>query len=156
IKGLPHEFLVFVVDHKTPIDERKWAQKFVATQKGTSSWHQSIEYDKGMLKTEQTGKGPGPKLAGHEYTLQNIKKYDGVCDQQADCVAGVGKSLGQPSVYVSGESSYRGRHAWVMWVSVLKSSKDGLRFNLVSDGRTRGFERDAFYVGFVHEPQTGR
>ena len=29
-----------------------------------------------MLETEQNGgKGPGPKLAGHDYTLQNIKKY---------------------------------------------------------------------------------
>ena len=158
VKALPREFLAFVVDNKTPIEERKWAQRFVATQKGTSSWHQSIAYDKGMLETEQTGKGPGPKLAGHEYTLANIKKYGGVCAQQADFVARVGKSLGQPSVYISGESSYRGRHAWVMWVTPLKQAKgtDSTRFALISDGRTRGFEKDAFYVGELTDPQTGR
>ena len=158
LKVLPREFLAFVVDNKTPIEERKWAQRFVATQKGTSSWHQSIAYDKGMLQTEQTGKGPGPKLAGHEYTLANIKKYGGVCAQQADFVARVGKSLGQPTVYISGESSYRGWHAWVMWVAPLKQAKgkDGTRFTLVSDGRTRGFEKDAFYVGHLTDPQTGK
>jgi tetratricopeptide (TPR) repeat protein len=109
-----------------------------------------------MLKTEQTGKGPGPKLAGHDYTLENLKRYGGVCAQQADFVARVGKSLGQPTVYVSGESSYRGWHAWVMWVNVIKSGKEKIRFELVSDGRTRGFERDAFYTGWIYDPQTGQ
>jgi hypothetical protein len=159
VKGLPREFLAFVIDHRTPIEERQWAQKFVQKTKGISSWHQDIAYDHGMLKTEKTGMGPGPKLAGHEYSLQNIKKYGGVCAMQADFVARVGKSVGQPSVYVSGESSYRGWHAWVMWVAVTRPSKDkekdSLKFTLVSDGRTRGFEKDAFYVGNLNDPQTG-
>ena len=157
IKVLPWEFLVFVVDHKTPIEERKWAQSYVKGRRSkVSSWHQDIAYDHGMLQTEITGKGPGPKLAGHEYTLANIKRYGGVCAEQADFVARVGKSLGQPSMYVSGESSYRGWHAWVMWVNVLKAGKDRVSFSLVSDGRTRGFERDAFYVGRLNDPQTGQ
>lgn len=161
LKLQPREFLTFVVDNRTPIEERKWAQQFVATQKGTSSWHQSVPYDKGMLETEQNGgKGPGPKLAGFDYSLANIKKQGGVCAQQADFVARVGKSLGQPTVYVSGESSYRGWHAWVMWVSVAKPTKDkekeGVKFALTSDGRTRGFEKDAFYVGHLRDPQTGK
>jgi hypothetical protein len=156
IKVLPWEFLVFVVDHKTPLEERKWAQTYVKSRRGKmSSWHQDIAYDHGMLKTEQTGKGPGPKLAGHEYTLANIKRYGGVCAQQADFVARVGKSIGQPTMYVSGKSSYRGWHAWVMWVSVVKAGKDSVRFSLVSDGRTRGFEKDAFYVGHLTDPHTG-
>ena len=157
LKVLPWEFLVFVVDHKTPIEERQWAQQYVASRRGrVSSWHQDIAYDHGMLNTEQTGKGPGPKLAGHEYTLANIKRYGGVCAQQADFVARVGKSVGQPTMYVSGESSYRGWHAWVMWVSVGKAGASGVRFSLVSDGRTRGFERDAFYVGHLTDPHTGK
>jgi hypothetical protein len=160
IKVLPWEFLVFVVDHTTPLKERKWAQQYVLTRRGrVSSWHQDIAYDHGMLQTERTGKGPGPKLAGHDYTLENIKRYGGVCAQQADFVARVGKSLGQPSMYVHGKSSYRGWHAWVMWVSVGKpgkAGKDRVRFDLVSDGRTRGFEKDAFYVGHLTDPQTGR
>jgi hypothetical protein len=157
LKVLPWEFLVFVVDHKTPIAERKWAQSYVLSRRGkVSSWHQDIAYDHGMLKTEQTGKGPGPKLSGHEYTLANIKRYGGVCAQQADFVARVGKSVGQPSMYVSGESSYRGWHAWVMWVTVLKAGKDKVKFALISDGRTRGFERDAFYVGHLTDPHSGK
>src|SRR5262249_60159753 len=87
LKVLPREFLAFVVDPRTPLDERKWAQQFVASQKGTSSWHQSVPYDKGMLETERNGgQGPGPKLAGQDYTLANVKKYGGVCAQQADFV----------------------------------------------------------------------
>jgi hypothetical protein len=157
IKQLPWEFLLFVVDHRTPVEERKWAQNYVKTRRGkVSSWHQDVPYDKGMLQTEVTGKGPGPKLAGQEYTLANIKRCGGVCAQQADFVARVGKSVGQPSMYVSGESSYRGWHAWVMWVNVFKAGKDSpVRYSLVSDGRTRGFERDLFYVGYLTDPQTG-
>lgn len=158
VKPLPWEFLLFVIDHKTPFPERRWAFKYFASQRGrVTSWHKDVPYDKGMLQTEQTGKGPGPKLTGHEYTLENIKRYGGVCAQQADFVARVAKSLGQPTVYVSGESSYRGWHAWVMWVTVVKPGKDNkVRFNLVSDGRTRGFERDAFYTGWITDPQTGQ
>jgi hypothetical protein len=157
IKVLPWEFLTFVVDHRTPIKERLWARKYFLGRRGkVSSWHQDVAYDHGMLKTELTGKGPGPKLAGHEYTLENLKRYGGVCAQQADFVTRVGKSLGQPSMYVAGESSYRGWHAWVMWINVVKSGKDRVRFSLVSDGRTRGFERDAFYTGWLHDPQTGQ
>lgn len=156
-KGLPWEFLVFLVDHKTPLKERKWAQKYFLSRRGTvSSWYQEVPYDHGMLETERLRVGPGPKLRGREYTLENIKRYGGVCAQQADFVARVGKSLGQPTVYVGGESSYRGRHAWVMWVQVSKSAKDKVRFTLVSDGRTRGYERDAFYTGTLKDPQTGR
>src|SRR5262249_46115838 len=52
VKQLPWEFLVFVVNHKTPISERKWAQKYVASRRATvSSWHQDIPYDNGMLRT---------------------------------------------------------------------------------------------------------
>jgi hypothetical protein len=162
---LPWEFLVYVVDHKTPIAERKWAHKYYLSRRGkVASWHQDIKYDKGMLEYEQSkGKrGRPPALSGHAYTLENIKKCGGVCAQQADFAARVGKSLGQPSMYVAGESSYRGWHAWVMWVQVAKpagskapAAGGKVRFTLVSDGRTRGFERDLFYTGWVTDPQTG-
>jgi hypothetical protein len=158
-RQLPWEFLAYVVDHKTPLEERKWAQKYYLSRRGkVSSWHQDIRYDKGMLEYERSrgARGKPPALSGHAYTLQNIKKFGGVCAQQADFAARVGKSLGQPSMYVSGESSYRGWHAWVMWVQVIKAAGGKVRFTLVSDGRTRGFERDAFYTGWVTDPQTGQ
>jgi hypothetical protein len=157
-KQLPWEFLTFVVDHRTPTAEREWAQKYYQTGKGRiASWHQDVPYDHDMLKGERDkASGLQPHLAGRDYTLVNIRNHGGVCAQQADFAARVGKSVGIPSVYCWGESSYRGLHAWWMYVQIQSVGKDQIRFNLVSDGRVRGFVKDQFYTGFVVDPQTGQ
>lgn len=154
----PWEFLIFVIDHNTPLKERAWSFEFLQSAKGTvKSWHQSVPYDMDMLNGEIT-KDPSlkPKLSGKEYTLQNIKQYGGVCAQQADFAARVAKSLGAPAAYCWGESSYRGLHAWWMHVHVTSATKDEIKFSLVSDGRYEGFQLDAFYTGKVNDPQTGK
>ncbi len=153
---LPWEFLIFVVDHKTPLEERKWAQSYYLESKA-KSWHKDVPYDHGMLKAEQMKLTDLlPKLADRDYTLANILKYGGVCAQQADFAARVAKSCAIPAVYCSGESSYRGRHAWWMYVQLLSAKTDPLQFTLNSDGRFVGFIKDAFYTGNVLNPHTGK
>jgi hypothetical protein len=101
---LPWEFLVFVVDHPTPLAERKWAQQYYQTNRASKSWHQDVPYDRDMLQAEKA-RGAGdvrPKLQGHDYTLSNIHKFGGVCAMQADFAAHVGKSVGVPAVYCWG------------------------------------------------------
>jgi hypothetical protein len=158
---LPWEFLVFVVDHPTPLVERGWAQTYFKTNRGLKSWHQDVPYDRGMLKAEMNkGKGgtaPEPQLKDREYTLSNLRKYGGVCAQQADFAARVAKSVGVPAVYCTGESAYRsGGHAWCMYVKVHKATPASLQFTVSSDGRYIGFIKDAFYTGKVRDPQTGQ
>jgi hypothetical protein len=156
VRRLPWEFLVFVVDHRTPLDERQWAQAYYKTNAGRRSWHQDVPYDHDMLGAErgQGSTGLRPRLQGKDYTLPNIKKYGGVCAMQADFAARVAKSVGVPAVYCSGKSAHRGWHAWWMYVHLDRVGGRRIRFRLVSDGRFEG--EDLFYTGQVTDPQTGR
>ena len=100
LRYMPWEFLVFLIDHRTPAAERKWAQQYYFTHRATKSWHQDVPYDHDMLKAEMTkDTGLHPKLQGHDYTLRNIKEYGGVCAEQADFAARVAKSVGVPAVF---------------------------------------------------------
>jgi hypothetical protein len=158
LRWLPWEYLVFVVDHRTPLDEREWAQKYYQTARRTvKSWHQDVPYDMNMLRGEQDpASGLKPRLAGKPYTLANIRKEGGVCAQQADFASRVAKSVGVPAVFCWGKSAYRGLHAWWMFVQIQSATKEHIRFSLVSDGRIQGFEKDQFFFGNVIDPQTGQ
>ena len=156
-EALPWEFLVFVVDHTTPVEERLWAQEFVRKSKGrVKSWHQAVPYDHDMLNGERT-RNPDlkPKLTGKEYTLANLLEHGGVCAHQADFAARVGKSVGIPAVYCGGKSAYRGSHAWWMFANVAKGRGEKLDVQLRSDGRFEGFAKDQFFTGTLTDPKTG-
>lgn len=153
----PWEFLVFVVNHRTPLAERQWAFNFYQTAKTTSkSWHKDVPYDFEIIKRE-LDKDPAaknPRLAGLDYTLANIKTYGGVCAHQADFAARTAQSLGIPAVWCSGSSAYRDNHAWWMYITITSATKDELKFVFHADGRFDG--KDNFYTGQVLDPQTGR
>jgi hypothetical protein len=152
----PWEFLVFIVNHRTPLPERRWAYTFYQSTKGkTKSWHQDVPYDFAIIKREiemdpSAGK---PKLSGRPYTLENIRTFGGVCAHQADFACRTGKSIGIPAVYCSGVSAYRDNHAWWMFVLINNATKDEIKFSLVSDGRFDG--KDNYYTGTVLDPHTG-
>lgn len=155
VQNLPWEFLVYAVNNHTPAGERDWAVKnYLKKRAGIGGIYKEVEYDKEMLRTE-VAKGPGKgecKLTDRDYTLENLRKYGGVCAQQADFSARVAKSLGVPAEYVSGEGNSGGRHAWVMWVEVKSVTKEKVDFALMSEGRYFG---DQYYVGSVKDPRSG-
>jgi len=155
VQAFPWEFLVHVVNHRTPADEREWASKaYLKKRAGIGASYKNVEYDTNMLRTEMA-KGPGKgdcKLGGKDYTLENIEKFGGVCAMQADFASRVAKSLAVPAEYVGGEGNSGGRHAWVMWVEVRSVLKDKVDFTLMSEGRYRG---DNYYVGELLDPKTG-
>lgn len=150
LQVLPYEFLMYVVDHRTPGNEREWAIKNYLPKRPMIGkiYETDIEYDQGMLQSNSAV----CKLNDHDYTLQDIKKYGGVCAMQADFAARVGKSLAVPAAYVGGESQFQGLHAWVMWVEVKAASATNVQFTLESHGRYLG---DNYYVGNLRDPQTG-
>ena len=149
VEVLPWEFLVYVVDHRTPTDERDWAVKnYLPKRPMIGKVYHEIEYDRLMLETGSKE----CKLNGHDYTLPDIRKYGGVCAMQADFAARVGKSLAVPAAYVRGEGQGLERHAWVMWVEVRSATKASLQFQLESWGRYR---IDNYYTGELEDPQTG-
>ncbi len=148
-KYLPWEYLVHVVNHKTPTDQRNWALNSYAPKRVMfGKCYKDVPYDYTLLNS----KGKQSKMSGLSYTLQNLNTVGGVCAQQADFAARVGKSIGVPSEYVTGENAFGGHHAWVMWVEVKSATKNRIAFSLESHGRYRG---DKYYVGNLRDPQTG-
>lgn len=147
---LPWEFLVYMVNHKTPRAEREWAAtNYVAKRPMYGKCYADVPYDHEMLKTSSRV----CKLGGKEYTLPNIREFGGVCAMQADFASRVGKSIGVPSEYVGGEAAGGELHAWVMWVEIKNVSRTSISFTLESHGRYRD---DKYYVGTLRDPQTGR
>lgn len=149
LKVLPHEFLAFVVDHRTPVEERDWAIKnYLIKRPMIGKIYHEIEYDHEMLKTNSKV----CKLNDHEYSLASLKKYGGVCAMQADFAARVSKSLDVPAAFVTGQAKDLDLHGWVMWVEVRSATKAKVDFKLESWGRYRV---DNYYTGEVVDPQTG-
>jgi hypothetical protein len=147
---LPWEFLIHVVNHRTPTDERDWAVgKYLKQRSGIGTIYKDIVYDTEMLRTNSRV----CKLNDKPYTLESILKHGGVCAMQADFAARVGKSLLVPAEYVGGEANSGGLHAWVMWVEVKSVNKDTVTFSLESFGR---YNNDHYYVGTLQNPQTGK
>ncbi len=150
MQGLPWEFLLHVVDHKTPVVERRWAlENYLAFRNTIGACYGQVPYDTMMLQT----RSKMARLNDQLYTLPNLRTYGGVCAMQADFAARVGKSNGVPSAYVGGESSFNEGHAWVMWVEIKEVNQKGISFALNSHGRYQG---DHYYVGHLHDPQTGK
>lgn len=147
---LPWEFLVYVVNHRTPRDERNWAlQHYLAGRVMFGKCYQDVPYDNLMLESQSQQ----ARMNGHPYTLANLRTYGGVCALQADFASRVGQSLGVPSAYVGGESAYGDLHAWVMWVEIKAVTPKSIVFRLESHGRYRG---DRYYVGTLRDPKSGR
>jgi hypothetical protein len=150
IQFVPWEFLIYVVNHKTPKQERGWAmQNFLGRRAMFGKCYSDVPYDHEMLRTQSAS----AQLNGKEYTLPNILQFGGVCAMQADFAARVGKSIGVASEYVRGESAGGELHAWVMWIELKQATPTGLVFSMESHGRYRG---DKYYVGHLTEPQLGQ
>ncbi|MEX1233165.1 MAG: putative Ig domain-containing protein [Planctomycetaceae bacterium] len=146
---VPWEFLVHVVNHKTPIPERLWSlDAYLPSRVMFGECYSDVPYDDEMLRTSSRI----CKLDGRPYTLPNIRTLGGVCAMQADFAARVGKSLGVPAEYVAGESASGDRHAWVMWVELKQVTQTSIGFTLESHGRYFG---DKYYVGTLTDPHTG-
>ncbi len=147
---LPWEFLVYIVNHKTPRLERQWAvANYLPKRTMFGKCYHDVPYDKEMLesKSERT------RLKNRYYTLPNIRRFGGVCAMQADFAARVGKSLGVPAEYVVGLGRGLEPHGWVMWVELKQVTSTSIVFSLKSWGRYRG---DKYYVGESRDPQTGQ
>ena len=153
IRAMPWEFLIHVVNHPTPIIERRWAvENYLDKRVGIGKCYHDVPYDYDLLNQGSDF----AHLNGHEYSLPMLREYGGICGHQADYASRVAKSLGVPSFQVGGASRYassdlRAGHAWVMWVELLNVTRTGLQFEVKSHGRYSG---DKYYVGGLNDPKT--
>lgn len=150
IRYVPWEFLVYAVNHRTPLSERQWvAENYADKRVMFGRCYSQVPYDYGMLESNLERS----KLAGKDYTLPNVLLFGGICEMQADFASRVGKSLGVPAAHVSGDGAFGGAgHAWVMWVELKQATPTGIVFTLESHGR---YFNDRYYVGHLDDPQTG-
>jgi hypothetical protein len=149
IQFVPWEFLVYIVNHRTPLGERQWAlANYLNKRAMFGKCYSDVPYDYDMLNTHSEV----TRLSGKDYNFPNIRQFGGVCMIQADYAARVGKSLGVAAASVNGESAFGGSHAWVMWAELKQATASGIVFSLESHGRYRD---DHYYVGHLQDPQTG-
>jgi hypothetical protein len=151
IRYVPWEFLVYVVNHRTPLPERLWVyQNYLNKRVMFGRCYSEVPYDHEMLNTNRER----TKMMGSAYTLPNIRRLGGICEIQADFASRVGKSLGVPASHVSGKGAFGGPgHAWVMWVELKQATPTGIVFTLESHGR---YSYDHYYVGSLRDPHTGQ
>jgi hypothetical protein len=147
IRFMPWEFLVHVVNHRTSLVERKWAlANYLPRRVMIGQCYYDVPYD------YPWSQGKTPKLAGQQYTLENLLGIGGVCGVRADFACRVAKSIGVPAEWVSGTANDLESHAWVMWVELQSVTRTNISFSLKSRGR---FFEDQYYVGQLRNPLTG-
>jgi hypothetical protein len=144
IRGMPVELLAYVVDTVASIDELTWAVNKYGGTRDVGGLFFLVKYD--TLYYE----GKAEKKVDHApggYTLWNVLQYGGVCADQAYFATAVGKAIGVPTAWTTGESAEMG-HAWVGY--------------LKSNGRSAAWDFDAGRYasyqavrGNVTDPQTG-
>ncbi len=150
IEYVPWEFLVHVVNHKSPLEDRQWAlANYLDERVGIGTCYHDCPYDTMQLDSNFAE----AKMNGQLYTLANLRQLGGVCMFQADYAARIAKSLGVPASYVSGTGRFGGSHAWVMWVELLQATPSSVTFELKSHGRYRG---DHYYTGNLRDARTGQ
>lgn len=144
LRGVPVELLIYIVDNPASLADMNWAVNKYGGTRDVGSLFFTISYDYDFFE----GKA-GRKLdsAPGGYSLPSILKVGGVCADQAYFATSVGKSIGVPSVWTSGESAAVG-HAWV---GFLKSSGRGAAWDFNS-GRYEDYQD---VRGNVTDPQTG-
>ena len=142
IKGMPPGLLVYVVDMTEPQTDWDWA---LAKYKGDAHigrHYDDVQYDKSMLHP-----GGVKKWVPDGWSLQNILKYGGVCEDQAYFASGIAKANGIPACFVSSRSGQVG-HAWV---GAIELSGRTAAWNF-SYGRFGDYNN---LRGTVVDPQTG-
>ena len=127
IKLLPWDFLMYVVNHKTTKEERRWVWNHYGFNKPMigNSYNDPLK----LWKDEWTS------LVGLPYTLQNIKEKGAVCSGRADYACGVCRTVGIPAMRCSSDTKYAGGHYWVQWIEFQEVSPKRIRFTIESCGR---------------------
>lgn len=145
-RALPWEFLVHMVNHYTPLDQRMWAfERYFAERPMFGQCYKDVPFDSESLNS----KLKTSKLAGQDYTLENLHKHGGIAAEQADFAARVGKSLGVPAEVDHGDKNFGQLHDWVIWIEIKNFNRVAVGFSLESYGQSPYTKS---YVGWLIDP----
>ncbi len=140
---LPASSLVFVVDVSESIDQLQWAHNTYRSSPGIGQRFFEIMYDEEHYRS---GKKKRVTAAGN-YSLEQIKKYGGVCADQAYYAMSVAKACGIPSGYVVAKGADVS-HAWVGFLE-MRGRRAAWNFDA---GRYPEYQN---LRGNIRDPQTG-
>ncbi|MDP1662343.1 MAG: hypothetical protein Q8L55_10560 [Phycisphaerales bacterium] len=141
-RTMPVELLVYTVDPGAKLDELAWALNRYGGQRDVAPRYSEISYDNDHFK-----RGKEKKVTTEGFNLFNIKKYGGICADQAHFSSTVGKAIGVPAAVAAGQGSGVA-HAWLGYLK-----KQGRRVEWNFDaGRYNEYED---IRGTVTDPQTG-
>ncbi len=139
-RRIPASALVYVVDIPAALSELEWARRHVSGD--LSGWKRKfseIHYDAGRIRRRRFNWPHG------RYTLAGIRRYGGICVDQAYYAVLTARAFGIPAMMFAGEGR-RGPHAWFGYMTAPDK--------WVTDvGRYR---YDKYATGVTYDPQTGR
>jgi hypothetical protein len=145
IRYMPWEFLVYVVNHRTTLPERKWALlSYLPKRTMIGKCYGDVPYDYDSLKGEPS------RIAGKLHTLPNQLLYGGQCGCQSDYAARIAKSLGVPAASADGHTQWSS-HVWVVWAELGTVTPTGFHFSFEAESRHAGTND----VGHTMDPHTG-
>ena len=137
----PPELLVYMVNVTAPISDLNWARNRYNNRPRIGQVYFDVAYDYGFLEgTQKKASDRG------EYTLENLRKYGGICSDQAYYANQCAKAIGVPAVVVTAPGTTVG-HAWIGYLT----SGAATTWDFDS-GRYPEFQGVA---GEIRDPQTG-
>lgn len=146
-RELAWPLMVHLVDLDVSREEIDWATREFARSKlniDLPAFYRMVPYDDDKLERKP------PKLGKRPYTLENLKRYGGVCVDQGHFASRVAKIFGVPSMKCAGQGRYGGAgHSWSGYLAVDPKT----RFPQLSF--TGRYQYDNYYTGDAYDPQTG-
>jgi hypothetical protein len=129
----PASALVFVADANGSVEQLEWAARRYGRDRNLGNRYKEISYDTRAFKQD----GAEKRVTGSgAYTLENIRRFGGVCADQAYFAMTVGKASGVPACYVVGRGG-EVSHAWLGFLE--PAGREGGRWNF-SAGRYDAYE----------------
>ncbi len=146
-KDLAWPLMVHLVDLDVSREEIDWATREFAKGKlniDLPAFYRMVPYDDDKRERKPT------RLGNRPYTLENLRRYGGVCVDQGHFASRVAKIFGVPSMKCAGHGRYGGAgHAWSGFLAVDAKT----RFPQLSF--TGRYQYDNYYIGSAYAPQPG-
>lgn len=149
LRGMPYQLSKYVIDTERALSDLKWAQDNYGGSSGIGRIYEKQWRDN--YDTDAFYEGGIPEVSQYPDTLENLRRYEGLCTHAAEFATGVGKAIGVPCVEILGPSESGIGHAWVGYVR----PTDG-RVKLKWDRESGRIGREDAIVGQIRDPQTGQ
>ncbi len=149
IKTMPVDLLIYIVDNAVSINDMQWALSNFKNNKQVGSLFYTIINPNDRIRKKKRNQRRIPKIESNEkWNLPNIQRLGGDTPDQAYFAVAVGKSIGVPTCYITGESSVSEK----VWVGYLQSKGKKAYLN-TSSGRDTSF---IGVKGITTNPQTNK